>query len=248
MDAIFPALRDAALAVAVAAALFELVGRGRRAIPTLGAALLLALMAWRGAQIAFVPFTNKYESFVGFGAILLAVLAARYPALGRPGRVLLGVGAIAFLGTSTAFDAAIHYPSPLLVTVWYLAHVPLAFLAYALWLAAAGDGLDYALGAANAGDFRVRQESNVRWGLAAFSLAMIFGAVWGVVSWGAYFLWDAKILWSLAAWVYFATFAHLRYWPVPAGGGRVAIGLIGLVVVLVTFVGTSFMTGSIHAF
>lgn len=248
MDALIPWLRELALAVSVAWVGLEALGRGRRPVPAVAAGALLALMIWRGAQIDFVPFTDKYESFVGFAAILLAVGVGRYPTLGRPGRVLLGVLASGFLAISLGFDAAIHYPSPLLVTVWYLAHVPLSFLGYALWIAAAGDGIDYALGAADVAEFRVRQESNVRWGLAVFSLAMVFGAIWGVVSWGAYFLWDAKILWSLASWVYFATFAHVRYWPLHAGNGRAILGVIGLIVVLITFLGTSFMTGSIHAF
>jgi ABC-type transport system involved in cytochrome c biogenesis permease subunit len=77
---------------------------------------------------------------------------------------------------------------------------------------------------------------------------MVFGSIWGIVSWGAYFLWDAKILWSLAAWVYYATFLHLRYWPAPSPGWRLGLAAVGFALVLGTYVGTSFMTGSIHAF
>lgn len=241
-------LHEAALGGVITWLTLELLGRGHRALPALALGVLLVLLAERGWHIRFVPLTNKYESFVGFGATLLAVGSVRHDVLGRPGRVLLAAMAAVFLSVALGFDRALHYPSPLLVTLWYPAHVPLSFLGYALWVAAGADGLDYAVGAASAGEFRARQESNVRWGLAFFSLAMIFGAVWGVVSWGAYFLWDAKVLWSLASWVYFATFAHVRYWPLPAGWGRVALGAIGVAIVLGTYVGTSFMTGSIHAF
>ncbi len=243
-----PWLHEAALAVALVWIALESVGRGHRAVPALGLGVLFVLLAARGWQIDFVPLTNKYESFVGFAATLLAVGVIRHGVLARPGRVVLAGTSAVFLAVALGFDSALHYPSPLLVTFWYPAHVPLSFLAYALWIAAGADGLDYAVGAVPAGDFRTRQESNVRWGLALFSLSMIFGAVWGVVSWGAYFLWDAKILWSLASLVYFATFAHVRYWPLPAGPGRVALGGIGVAIVLGTYVGTSFMTGSIHGF
>lgn len=248
MDAWIPWLREAALGVVGLTWTLEAGGRGRRALPAVALALLLGLLAWRGWQIQFVPLSNKFEAFLGFAATLLGFVALRYDQLGRPARTLLITLAIAFLVTTLFWDPAIRYPSPLLVTAWYPAHVPLSFVAYALWLAAAGDGLDYAFGATDAAVFRARQEWNVRWGLAAFSLAMVFGSIWGVVSWGAYFLWDAKILWSLASWVYFATFAHVRWWPLPAGRGRVALGLLGAAMVLGTYVGTSFMTGSIHAF
>lgn len=226
----------------------EASGRSGRG-PLYAAMLALAVvLAWRGVQIRFLPLTNKVEAFLSFALALLGVLVVRHPALGRPGRILLGTVATVFVATTLHWDGALHQPSPLLVTVWYALHVPLTFVAYGLWLAAAADGLDFATGAADAAQFRHRQESDVRWGLVAFSLAMVFGSIWGVVSWGAYFLWDAKILWSLAAWVYFATFAHVRYWPLPGGKARVALGAIGFFLVLGTYVGTSFMKGSIHAF
>lgn len=248
MNDIVPWLREAALALAAVWLIWEITGHGRRAVPIAAAVLLLALLCWRGVQIGFVPLTNKLESFLGFSTALLAVGGVRYRALGRPGRSLLALAACGFLAATLFFDPALTYPSPLLVTAWYPMHVPLSFLGYALWLAAAGDGLDYALGASTGAAFRRRQEWDVRWGLVLFSLSMVFGAVWGVVSWGAYFLWDAKVLWSLVSWVFFATFAHVRYWPMPAGRGRVALGVVGVAVVLVTYVGTSFMTGSIHSF
>lgn len=248
MDELVPWLRELALGLALIWLVAEAAGKGRRALPAAAVLCLLLLLAWRGMHIRFVPLTNKYESFVGFAATLLAVGAFRYEALGRPGRFLLGLAGAAFLTATLAWDDALHYASPLLVTVWYPAHVPLSFIGYGLWIAAGADALDFATGGVEPGTFRDRQESNVRWGLVFFSLAMIFGAVWGVVSWGAYFLWDAKILWSLASWVYFATFAHVKYWPLPPGNGRVALGAVGLVIVLITYVGTSFMTGSIHAF
>lgn len=244
----FPLLRELALVLSALWLVLELAGRGRRGVPALALGALLVLLAWRGLQIDFVPLTNKFESFVGFSATLLGIGALRYDALARPGRALFALLSTVFLAVTLAFDAAPHYPSPLLVTLWYPAHVPLSFLGYVLWLAAAADGLDYAMGKIDANDLRVRQDWNVRWGLAFFSVAMVFGSIWGVVSWGAYFLWDAKILWSLAAWVYYATFLHLRYWPSPSPGWRLGLSFVGFALVLGTYVGTSFMTGSIHAF
>ena len=202
----------AALAVLFAWGMAEAFGRGRRWPLLLAMVPLLGLLTWRGIQVRWVPFTNKYEAFLTFAVAVLGVAALRHPRLGRPGRLLLGAVATAFVATPLAWDDALHFPSPLLVTGWYAVHVPLSFVAYAFWLAAAADGLDWAIGARDTGAFLRNQDTNVRTGLATFSVAMIFGSIWGVVSWGAYFLWDPKILWSLAAWVAFGTFAHARFW------------------------------------
>ncbi len=241
-------LRDTALVLIGLWLILEVLGRSRRALPAAACALIVALLAWRGLQIGFVPLTNKFESFVGFTATLTAVATWRFEASERPGRLLLAVLAAVFGGTTLAFDPTLSYPSPLLYTGWYLAHVPLSFAGYGLFIAAAGDGLDHWAGHTSPERFGQRQEANVRTGLLLFSAAMIFGSVWGVVSWGAWFLWDAKVIWSLLSWFWFATFAHLRYWPIAPGPVRIAFGLVGLVVVGITYVGTSFMTGSIHSF
>lgn len=241
-------LDDSALLVVAAWALAEGLGRGQRWLPAAACALLLGLLGWRGFEVGFLPLTNKYESFLTFTTVLLAVATLRYSRLGRPGRILLALTAGGFLGAALAFDSAIHYPSPLLYTAWYAAHVPLSFAGYAFWVAAAADGLDGLLGVTEPADLARWQDADVRLGFVFFSLSMVFGAVWGVVSWGAYFLWDAKIVWSLAAWLYFATFAHLRLWPVRAARPRAVLGGLGLAIVLITYVGTSFMKGSIHSF
>ncbi len=228
----------------------ELAGRARagRAFLLGAAALLIALLSWRGVAIGFLPLTTKYESFLGFALILLLVSAYRHPRLGRPGRIGLGATALSVVAVSLSFDAVLHYPSPLLYTTWYAVHVPLSFAGYGFWLAASAHGLDAAFARIDARELEARQDDDLRWGLALFSVAMIFGAVWGLVSWGVYFLWDAKIVWSLAAWLYFATFLHLRFWPVRGATLRIVLGGVGFAVVAITYVGTSFMKGSIHAF
>ena len=62
------------------------------------------------------------------------------------------------------------------------------------------------------------------WGFALWSLSMICGGVWGVVAWGAWFLWDPKVVWSVILWFHSATFVHLRLTPslasVAPGCGR----------------------------
>jgi ABC-type transport system involved in cytochrome c biogenesis permease subunit len=250
MSALVSSLPYAALGAVGASFAAELAGSARAARSLLlgAAGALVALLLWRGIAVGFLPLTTKYESFLGFALMLLLVLVYRYPRLGRPGRILLGLTASAAVVATLSFDDALRYPSPLLYTTWYAVHVPVSFAGYAFWLAVSAHALDAALVGLDARELEARQDDDLRWGLALFSAAMIFGAIWGLVSWGVYFLWDAKIVWSLAAWLYFATFLHLRLWPVRRKLPRILLGAIGFAVVAITYVGTSFMSGSIHSF
>lgn len=241
-------LHLAGLAFAAVSLAADLAQRGRRWLPILALAPLVSLLLWRGLDIRFLPLTNKFESFLGFAVACLAVATLRHAHLTWLGRALLGAVAVAFLGIALGFERAVHYPSPLLITGWYAAHVPLSFVGYALWVTAAADGLDGLVRLVPEEEGARRQDRSMNLGLAFFSAAMIFGSVWGVVSWGVYFLWDAKILWSLALWLYFASLVHLRYWPLHHRQARALFGFLGLLATLFTYVGTSFMKGSIHSF
>ena len=213
-----------------------------------GAALQLGWSAWRGLLIEFLPLTNKTESFA---AAALAVALAGVVAF-RPSRLylvsLLAVAG-ACLGTALAFPQALHWPPPLMRTIWYPTHVPLSFLAYGTWVAAAAAGLAW---------FTDRQPAWLQlidrlalWGFVLWSLSMVCGGVWGVGAWGAWFLWDPKVVWSVILWFHSATFVHLRLTPSLAGRPwvRPALALAGLGLLFVAYVGTSFFFGrSSHAF
>ena len=80
---------------------------------------------------------------------------------------------------------------------------------------------------------------------------MVCGGIWGVLAWGAYFLWDPKVLWSVILWFHYATFIHLRYTPSLKQRYwiRPTLALVGFAFVLIAYVGTSFFFGrSSHSF
>jgi hypothetical protein len=214
----------------------------------LGVALQLGWSLWRGFLIGFLPLTNKTESFAAAALATALVAALAF----RPGRAyLLPLLAVvgAALGVALAFPQALHWPPPLMRTVWYPSHVPLSFLAYGTWVAAAAAALAW---------FADRDLAWLQlidrlalWGFVLWSLSMVCGGIWGVVAWGAWFLWDPKVVWSVILWFHSATFVHLRLTPSLAGRPwvRPALALIGLGLVLVAYVGTSFFFGKgSHAF
>ncbi|MBI4917514.1 MAG: cytochrome c biogenesis protein CcsA [Acidobacteria bacterium] len=222
--------------------------RRARWIAAAGALAHLLAMFGRGWAIGFFPLTNRMESFSTAALALALVAVATWrpsPWFALPMLALT----LAALGAALRFPLDLAFPPPLMRTVWYPIHVPLAFLAYALWAAAATAGLAWS----------VRREPDwlrcldrwALWGFGLWSLSMIAGGVWGVLAWGAYFLWDPKVMWSVILWFHWGAFVHLRWTPSLIGRPwlRPALAGVGFLFVLVAYVGTSFLFGrSSHAF
>lgn len=239
-----------AAAACYAAALVAAALRPRAARGLLAAAVAvhLAATAGRGLAISFFPLTNKMESF-NAAALALGIVAL---VAFRPERayllpLLAALGAA--LAAALAFPGDLRWPPPLMRTIWYPLHVPLSFLAYAAWTAAAAAAVAWWLREDDGWLALVDQLA--LWGLVLWSLAMVTGGVWGVVAWGAYFMWDPKVMWSVALWFHYAAFVHVKLTPSLADrpGLRPALAALGFLFVLVAYVGTSFFfRGSSHAF
>jgi cytochrome c biogenesis factor len=153
------------------------------------------------------------------------------------------------MATALAFPGDLRWPPPLMRTIWYPLHIPLSFLAYALWAAAAAAAVAHWAG--REGDWLELVDRLALWGLALWSLSMITGGIWGVVAWGAWFLWDPKVIWSVILWFHYAAFVHVKLTPSLQGRAwvRPALAVAGFAFVLVAYVGTSFFFGrSSHAF
>ena len=214
----------------------------------LGVAAHTAAMVGRGVAVAFFPLTNKFESFsaAALALALVAVVTWRDRRLYTAPMVLL---TLASLATAFSFPAVISPPPPLMRTIWYPLHIPLSFMAYALWGAAAAAGLVWFQTGERRWLLRVDRYALI--GLGSWSGGMVCGGVWGVLAWGAYFLWDPKVIWSVILWIHYAMFVHLRItpWARTREWIRPALALVGLAWVFVAYVGTSFFFGgSSHAF
>lgn len=225
--------------------------RSRHARPVLAGALILHLTATieRGLLVGYVPLTNKLESFSAAALATAIVLYAAWREERAYALPMLGV-VLGELGVALSFPRTIGVVAPLLRTVWYPLHVPLSFVAYGLWAAGAAASVVWLAGGRRDEWLRLVDKLALQ-GLAVWSVAMIFGSIWGVVAWGSYFLWDPKILWSVILWFHYATFVHLRLAPTLATRPwtRPAMALLGFAFVFVAFVGTSFFMGrSTHAF
>jgi ABC-type transport system involved in cytochrome c biogenesis permease subunit len=229
----------------LAAAIRPVLGRPLLAA---GIAVHLAVTVARGVAIGFFPLTNKMESFSA-SALAVAIVAA---VAWRPSRAYL-LPLLAVLGAAMAaalsFPGDLRWPPPLMRTIWYPLHVPLSFAAYAAWAAAAAAAVAWWRGAE--GDWLPFVDRLALWGFVLWSLGMVTGGVWGVLAWGAWFMWDPKVVWSVILWFHYATFVHVKLAPSLQGRLwlRPALAVAGFLFVLVAYVGTSFFFGrSSHAF
>ncbi len=213
-----------------------------------GASIHLLGMAARGVAISYFPLTNKLESFAAASLAMALVVAFTWNKERLYVTPLLLLAAVT-LGVALCFPTAAHYPPPLLRTVWYPLHVPLSFGAYALWAAAAAAGLAWFWHREHL--WIARLDYLVWLGFVLWSLGMICGGIWGVLAWGAFFLWDPKVIWSVILWLFYGTFIHVRLTPSLAKSLwlRPALAFLGFAFVFLAYVGTSFFWGrSSHAF
>ncbi len=198
----------------------------------------------------FFPFTDKIESFATL-SILIAICAMIYrQQIANKEFTALLLVALASFSATLIFEDKLHYPTAYLRTIWYPLHVPLSFAAYALWFLAGIDAI-YSTKHLKSSSPTLAERPLItqlnRNGFILFSFAMLFGGIWGYLAWGAYFMWDSKLLWSVILWLYYGNLLHIdalprfRHWKVP-------LYILGMILILITFIGTGFFTRSIHKF
>lgn len=211
----------------------------------------LVFYGTRAYMKEFFPFTDKIESFVVLSVLLVACALRYRHRISNKEFVTLQVLALAAASVVFIFVDIIRYPPMFLHTIWYPLHIPVSFAAYAFWLVA-GVGAIYAIPAWLRNDPAVQERMVFmtdlnRTGFIFFTLAMLFGGIWGYFAWGAYFMWDPKLHWSVILWLFYGNLLHLdrllklRGWKVPLYVGGIAL-------ILVAFIGTSFFSQSIHRF
>jgi ABC-type transport system involved in cytochrome c biogenesis permease subunit len=103
---------------------------------------------------------------------------------------------------------------PALQSPWFVPHVVVYLLSYALLGVSAFVGL---LGVINiyrkkAVNHLSQLADNVVYiGFALLTMGLLFGALWAKEAWGHYWTWDPKEVWALITWLVYLLYIHLRY-------------------------------------
>jgi len=190
-----------------------------------------------------IPAANFYESLVllgwGIGAFSLVCLAVL-----RDWTMPLNAAVLAGLFLALAdllpIDPWVRPIVPVLRnTVWMSIHVPIIMLAYAILAQSAMLGhMQISLLAFSRlkGPFSSKLDSQLYWCLMVGSLfllaGVLTGSMWANSSWGRYWGWDPKEVWSLAALMGYMALLHARFkgWLGPFGTAAWSLAAVWLIV------------------
>jgi cytochrome c-type biogenesis protein CcsB len=85
-------------------------------------------------------------------------------------------------------------------------------------------------------------------GFPMLTIGIVTGAIWADIAWGRWWGWDPKETWSLITWLYYGGYLHTRLTLGWRGRHSALIAVIGLVVVLITYLGVNLFFSGLHAY
>lgn len=142
---------------------------------------------------------------------------------------------------------------PALQSVWFVPHVTVYMLSYAMF-AAAVVGACIQLRKLSLGQPDQKMlaftDSVVYAGFGLLMLGMLMGMVWAKEAWGHYWTWDPKETWALATGFAYLIYIHLR---LRGHAPRFTqwVLIVAFVLLMITWLGVNFLPaaqGSIHAY
>lgn len=215
-----------------------------------GVMTLGILLRWSAGER--IPAANMYESllFLAWGAGLFAVVA--YAAL-RNRVVVMNAAVLAALTMALAdllpIDRYIHPIAPVLAgTPWLAIHVPIIMVGYsvlALGLVVAHMQIGISIFTPARTDLAAKMYDLLYWYMfvgSIFLLAGILtGSMWAASSWGRYWGWDPKEVWSLVAFLAYVAILHLKVDKVIGTFGVAAISIAAFQTIVMTYLGVNFV-------
>jgi cytochrome c-type biogenesis protein CcsB len=215
-----------------------------------------AMMSW-GIRLRWIsggrfPAANMYESmlFLAWGVGLFAIIAF---ALLRNRVVVInaaGMAALAMLLVDLLpIDKFIHPVAPVLAgTPWLAIHVPIIMVSYsilALGLVVAHMQIGFTIFAPQRRELTDKMFDLLYWYIFVGSLfliaGIITGSMWAASSWGRYWGWDPKEVWSLVAFLAYMAILHARLDRIIGKFGVAAISIAAFQTILMTYLGVNFV-------
>ena len=251
-----------ALAVAGALAFHALAGMAmlapwpmaRRAGQAVFAAGFAAAAGAWGLRLAggHLPLQSLYDVFLTLAAMMwpLSMLCRRLA--GPTPRWLDPLGAAILLAPVMFVFSPDPSPRPPALDSWlFVPHVGAYVLAYVLLLKASVQGAAVLAWPSAAGARERAAYRLTAMGFPLMTVGLVLGAWWGRLAWGGWWNWDPKELWSLASWLAFVLYLHVRprggLWRRRVGPALLVAGGV-LVVVTLLWANLSARFGGLHTY
>jgi cytochrome c-type biogenesis protein CcsB len=240
----------------------ERFGRMAVSVNVLGALLHLSSLVLRGLAAGRVPWGNMYEfgSLLSLVAVLTwLVLLRRYPVRHLGAFVLLPVTILMFLGGTVLYTTAAPV-QPALQSYWLVIHVFTVASSSGALLVPGVASVLY-LVKTNPSRFpRLAErlpEADTLDRLAyritiiafpAYTMAIIFGAIWAEAAWGRFWGWDPKETCAFIAWVVYAAYLHSRATAGWRGSRAAAINVVGFAVMVFNLFFINLVVAGLHSY
>ncbi len=253
-----------AAATAVSLAAWRLARRWLDVLAVSALAAGFAVMTWgiaaRWAIAGRIPAANMYESllFLGWGVGLFAVLAL---VILRGRLLVLNAAAGAALTMALAdllpLDPFIHPVPPVLSgTIWLAIHVPIIMVSYsvlALGVVLAHFQVGCEIFAGGRRDLVTKMNDLLYWYLHVGAILLVAGilsgSVWAASSWGRYWGWDPKEVWSLVAFLAYLAILHGRLDRLFGPFGMAALSIGAFWTIVMTYVGVNdILAAGLHSY
>lgn len=240
----------------------ERIGRMGVSLTVLGVVLHFASLVLRGFAAHRVPWGNMYE----FGAVLSFVAMATWLVLLRKyavrhlgGFVLLPIVLLMFIGGTLLYTTAAPV-QPALQSYWLVIHVftvasssgallvpGVASVLYLIKVNA--DRFPRLAGRLPAADTLDRLAYRVTIiAFPAYTLGVIFGAIWAEAAWGRFWGWDPKETCAFVAWVVYAAYLHSRATAGWRGSRAAAINVLAFAVMIFNLFFINLVIAGLHSY
>jgi ABC-type transport system involved in cytochrome c biogenesis permease subunit len=217
---------------------------------TVALAAQLFYLFSRGLALGRLPLLGPHDTIFFFAmSLVLMGLSTSFSPVVRGKRwftATVGLSAGSLTVTALLFKP-LNMPLPqILDTLWFELHVVVAFFGYALFAVGGMASAAYLLTGIRTYLNLFYKTSLIGW--TFFSVSMISGGIWGYYAWGTYWLWTPKELWTSILWLFYALVLHVRLkgalWDTISGW----LGIIGLFIMVFTYLGVSLLMKSSHSF
>ena len=204
--------------------------RGLYGLAFLGA---VAMLVHRGITTGHPPMQNMYEFLICTAALLpvLTFVSARWD---RQDTLLVDSILLALVLMPVGFfmDGSVKRLMPALQSPFFVPHVGAYVIGYVLLVRAA-------MGAGR---------RLVGLGFFLLTLGLVLGAWWGKVCWGHWWQFDPKEMWSLATWLLYAAYFHLRPRLSPRADRAFLVAGAVMVVLTLTWINLSRLFTGMHSY
>lgn len=204
----------------------------------------------RGVVLGRLPLIGPHDTLLFFGMSLavLGFFMSFSPILKGVRWFTASVGIAAGSITLLALTfKPLNMPLPqILDTFWFELHVVVAFFGYALFVIGGVVCAAYLLTGVRTYLDVYYKAALVGW--TFFSASMVSGGIWGYYAWGTYWLWTPKELWTSILWLFYSMVLHVRLKGSRWDTCLAWSGIVGVFVMLFTYLGVSILMKSSHSF